>query len=72
MPYTAVQDLITEANPHGRRNYWSADFLAELPDEAIDTFVEHANNPVSPFSQMLAHRRWRRDRPGARRRDRVR
>ncbi len=53
MPYTAVQDLITEANPHGRRNYWSADFLAELPDEAIDTFVEHTNNPVSPFSQML-------------------
>jgi FAD/FMN-containing dehydrogenase len=53
MPYTAVQDLITEANPHGRRNYWSADFLDELPDEAIDTFVEHATNPVSPFSQML-------------------
>lgn len=53
MPYTAVQDLITEANPHGRRNYWSADFLDELSDEAIDTFVEHATNPVSPFSQML-------------------
>src|SRR5207248_10301984 len=53
MPYTAVQDLITEANPHGRRNYWSADFLAELPDDAIDTFVEHATSPVSPFSQML-------------------
>jgi FAD/FMN-containing dehydrogenase len=53
MPYTAVQDLITEANPHGRRNYWSADFLGELPDEAVDTLVEHATNPVSPFSQML-------------------
>ena len=53
MPYTAVQDLITEANPPGRRNYWSADFLAELPDEAVDTLVEHATNPVSPFSQML-------------------
>jgi hypothetical protein len=53
MPYTAVQDLITEANPHGRRNYWSADFLAGLPDEAIDTLVERATKPVSPFSQML-------------------
>jgi FAD/FMN-containing dehydrogenase len=53
MPYTAVQDLITEANPWGARNYWSADFLAELPDEAIDTLVEHATNPVSPMSQML-------------------
>jgi FAD/FMN-containing dehydrogenase len=53
MPYVAVQDLITEANPHGRRNYWSADFLAELPDEAVDVLVEHATRPVSPFSTML-------------------
>jgi FAD/FMN-containing dehydrogenase len=53
MPYVAVQDLITEANPHGRRNYWSADFLGELPDEAVDALVEHATNPVSPFSSML-------------------
>jgi FAD/FMN-containing dehydrogenase len=53
MPYVAVQDLITEANPPGRRNYWSADFLADLPDEAVDTLVEHATAPVSPFSTML-------------------
>jgi FAD/FMN-containing dehydrogenase len=53
MPYTAVQDLITEANPRGRRNYWSADFLAELPDKGVDVLVEHATAPVSPFSQML-------------------
>jgi FAD/FMN-containing dehydrogenase len=53
MPYVQVQKLIEEANPRGRRNYWSADFLSELPDEAVDTLVEHATNPVSPFSQML-------------------
>jgi FAD/FMN-containing dehydrogenase len=53
MPYLAVQDIITEANPHGRRNYWSADFLAELPDEAIDALVEHATKPVSPFTAIL-------------------
>jgi FAD/FMN-containing dehydrogenase len=53
MPYLAVQDLITEGNPRGLRNYWSADFLAELTDDAIDTFVAHATKPVSPFSQML-------------------
>jgi FAD/FMN-containing dehydrogenase len=53
MPYLAVQDIITEANPHGRRNYWSADFLAELPDAAVDALVEHATAPVSPFSSML-------------------
>ncbi len=53
MPYVAVQDLISEANPHGRRNYWSADFIATLPDDAVDVLVEHANAPVSPHSQML-------------------
>jgi FAD/FMN-containing dehydrogenase len=53
MPYVAVQDLITEANPHGRRNYWSADFLSELPDAAVDTLVEHATRPVSPFTSIL-------------------
>ena len=53
MPYVAVQDIITDANPPGRRNYWSADFLAELPDEAVDVLVEHATAPVSPFSSML-------------------
>ena len=28
--------------PAGMHNYWTADFLAELPDEAIDTLVAHA------------------------------
>jgi FAD/FMN-containing dehydrogenase len=53
MPYVAVQQLIDAPNPKGRLNYWSADFLAELPDEAVDTFVEHATKPISPMSQML-------------------
>lgn len=53
MPYTAVQQLIDAPNPKGLLNYWSADFFEELPDEAIDTFVEHATKPVSPMSQML-------------------
>ena len=53
MPYVAVQQLIDASNPKGNLNYWSADFLAELPDKAVDTFVEHATKPVSPMSQML-------------------
>jgi len=53
IPYVAQQQLIDHGNPHGLLNYWSADFLAELPDKAIDTFVEHATKPVSPMSQML-------------------
>lgn len=53
MPYLALQGLIEPGNPHGMQNWWTADFLAELPDAAIDTFVEHATKPVSPLSQML-------------------
>ena len=53
MPYTAVQQLLDGANPKGRLNYWTADFLEELPDKAIDAMVEIATQPVSVFSQML-------------------
>jgi FAD/FMN-containing dehydrogenase len=53
MPYVAVQRMIDEGNPKGMQHYWSANFLAELPDAAVDVFVEHATRPVSPMSQML-------------------
>jgi FAD/FMN-containing dehydrogenase len=53
IPYVAMQQLIEASNPKGLLNYWSADFLGELPDAAIDTFVQHATAPVSPMSQML-------------------
>jgi hypothetical protein len=48
-----LQQLIEPANPHGMQNYWTADFLAELPDIAVETLVDHATKPVSPMSQML-------------------
>ncbi|HEX2119532.1 MAG TPA: FAD-binding oxidoreductase, partial [Acidimicrobiales bacterium] len=53
MPYVAVQRLIDPGNPKGMQNYWSADFLADLPDEAIDVLVEHATRPVSPLTQII-------------------
>ena len=53
MPYVALQAMLEPGNPKGMQNYWTADFLAELPDEAIDVFLEHATNPVSPISQVL-------------------
>jgi hypothetical protein len=53
MPYVAVQQLLDPANPKGMQNYWTADFLAELPDQAVDTLVEHATNPVSPMTQII-------------------
>jgi len=53
MPYTAVQRMIEAGNPHGMQNYWSADFLSDLPDEAVEALVDHGTRPVSPLSQML-------------------
>ena len=53
MPYLAVQQLIDQANPKGMRNYWTADFLGDLSDEAVDTLVSHATHPRSPLSQVI-------------------
>jgi hypothetical protein len=53
MPYVAVQQLIDAGNPKGMRNYWKADFLDALPDEAIDALVPVATRPTSPLSQVI-------------------
>ena len=53
MPYVAVQQMIDAPNESGRLNYWNADFYDSLPDEAIDTFVPRATQPISPFSQVI-------------------
>jgi hypothetical protein len=37
----------------GFYNYWTADFLGELPDEAVDVLVGHATEPVSPMTQII-------------------
>jgi FAD/FMN-containing dehydrogenase len=53
MPYVAVQQLTDPGAPHGKRNYWTADFLTELPDEAIDILCEYHVSRPSPMSQIL-------------------
>ena len=53
MPYSAVQALIAPGNPPGRHHYWKAGFLSELEDEAIETFVAHASDVISPFTASL-------------------
>lgn len=53
MPYTVVQSLLDPGNPPGRNNYWKAENLEELSDEAVDTIVEQASKLSSPFSQVV-------------------
>jgi hypothetical protein len=53
MPYVAVQQLLDPANPKGMLNYWTGDFYDDLPDEAVETLVDKASRPVSPFTQII-------------------
>jgi len=53
MPYVAVQRLIEGGNQKGKLNYWTGDFYDEFPDEAVDTLVAIATQPVSPLTQII-------------------
>jgi FAD/FMN-containing dehydrogenase len=52
IPYCEFQRMIDD--PPGLRNYWTADYLAGLPDGAIDAFVEHSDAmPVGTHCQSI-------------------
>jgi FAD/FMN-containing dehydrogenase len=46
MPYSELQCAIDD--PPGYRNYWSAEYLASLPDEALDTFLAQGQRILCP------------------------
>jgi FAD/FMN-containing dehydrogenase len=46
LPYAEIQCAIDD--PPGYRNYWSAEHLADLPDEALETFCRRAHDMVVP------------------------
>lgn len=48
MPYVAMQQMLDAAAPFGQRSYWKSGFLRELPDTAIDAFVDFAERCPSP------------------------
>jgi FAD/FMN-containing dehydrogenase len=55
MPYTEFQCMIDD--PPGLRNYWTADYLEELTDEAIEVFASHSDRMPVPsvcFSILFA------------------
>jgi len=53
MPYVAMQGMLDAAAPFGLRSYWKGGFLRELPDDAIDTFVQFAEGVTSPRSLAI-------------------
>ncbi len=46
MPYAELQSMLDD--PPGFRNYWSAEYLNELPDAAIDAFCARADGIITP------------------------
>jgi len=53
MPYVAMQQMLDAAAPHGLRSYWKSNYVRELPDAAIDTFVRLAESCPSARTIML-------------------
>ena len=51
MPYASFQQLIDD--PPGLRNYWTADFCDDFPDDAIDVFVKYGSERASPLTQQI-------------------
>lgn len=53
VPYAELQSMLDD--PPGYRNYWSAEFLDALPDEAVDRFCARARDMIvpSPSEQVL-------------------
>ena len=51
MPYADFQCMIDD--PPGKRNYWSAEYLADFGDDAVAAFVKASADMPTGFSQNL-------------------
>ena len=51
IPYAELQSMIDD--PPGKRNWWTAEYLDELPDEALDALVSYAEQMPLSFTQLL-------------------
>jgi hypothetical protein len=51
-PYTELQSMLDASWGPGFHNYWKAEYLGGLPDEAIDAIVDHAMAITSPVSDI--------------------
>jgi FAD/FMN-containing dehydrogenase len=51
MPYAELQSMIDD--PPGKRNWWTAEYLAELPDAAVAAFCRYSERIPQGFAQSL-------------------
>lgn len=52
IPHPALQSMFDALYPPGYQWYWRADFVKDLPDDAIDRHIEYGTNLPSLFSTM--------------------
>jgi hypothetical protein len=52
MPFPVMQGLFDPFFPKGLQWYWKGDFVADLPDEAIDTYIAQSAKAPSELSLM--------------------
>ncbi|MFE7776640.1 FAD-binding oxidoreductase [Streptomyces sp. NPDC057445] len=50
LPYAELQCMIDD--PPGLRNYWSAEYLQDLPDEAVEVFCARADSMIVPSNSQ--------------------
>ena len=51
LPYAALQSMIDD--PPGKRNWWTAEYLKDFPDEALEAFVSYGQRMPLSFTQLL-------------------
>lgn len=51
LPYAEMQSLLDD--PPGLRNWWTAEYLAELPDAALDEFCDYGAAMPASHTQLL-------------------
>lgn len=52
IPHPALQSMFDPLYPPGHQWYWRADFVKEIPEEAMDLHLEFARKLPSPLSTM--------------------
>jgi FAD/FMN-containing dehydrogenase len=55
VPFPALQSAFDGLVPTGMQNYWKADFVTELTDEAIAAHIEHGKRTPHVSSSMHLH-----------------
>ena len=53
MPYPKLQSMLDEGFPAGLQVYWRSNFLAGIPDEALDELIRQFSRVTSPLSALM-------------------